>query len=454
MIKLIKKLMRSFINFFFAREAVSIWLSIGIFLLMDKPALLIIGAGTTGLVAAKELAAAFEITILEAAERPGGRIRTLDVDGTLVEAGAEFIHGNLPLTFRLLKEANIKPIKVSGEMYRSQKGKFLKVPEMTEGWAGLLEKMQAVETDLTVLEFLDKNYNAPRYASLRRHVTSFLAGFDLADVSRASVKSILKEWLSEEDDNYRLPQGYGGMVNFLVDFITRMGVTLRTGLQVTSVSWEEGKVVVSTREGQEFKANKLLVTVPVSVLQSPPGEGGIRFMPPIHFNQQVASMIGFGAVVKIVLKFRKPFWQPDAGFILSDQPIPTWWTRLPSPEPVLTGWVGGPPAAALSKNADEFILNKALVSLAAIYHCSSTELQENLVWSKVFNWQKMEHVRGGYSYATLETSAAQQLIATPLAGTLFFAGEGLYSGGHPGTVEAAISAAMNIARTIRADDKC
>jgi monoamine oxidase len=334
-------------------------------------------------------------------------------------------------------------------MYRSNKGEFLKVTEMTEGWAGLLEKMQSVEKDVTVLEFLDKYFPAPGFAALRSHVTSFLEGFDLADISRASVKSILKEWLAEEDDNYRLPQGYGAMINYLAVLVNRKGVKVRTGMQVTSVSWQEGEVVVYTKEGHVFQAKKLLVTVPVSMLQIPPRKGGIRFTPKLHFNQQLASMIGFGAVVKIILKFRNTFWQRDAGFILSDQPIPTWWTQSPSPGTLLTGWVGGPPAAALSGSRDELILKKALSSLAAIYHCSPMELTEHLVWYKVFNWQKMEYFRGGYSFATLETPVAQQLISTPLADTIFFAGEGLYSGEHPGTVEAAISSGMNVSGKIK-----
>ena len=50
---------------------------------------------------------------------------------------------------------------------------------------------------------------------------------------------------------------------------------------------------------------------------------------------------------------------------------------------------------------------------------------------------------GAYSYATVETEAAKKLMTTPLANTIFFAGEALYSGNHPGTVEAALVSALD-----------
>src|SRR5687767_6233678 len=108
---------------------------------MDKPSLLIVGAGASGLMAAAELIQDYQVSVLEASDRPGGRILSIREDGIVVEVGAEFVHGNLPLTLNLLKEAGIQTVKVEGEMYRSRKGKFLEVEEMTEGWEGLLEKM-------------------------------------------------------------------------------------------------------------------------------------------------------------------------------------------------------------------------------------------------------------------------------------------------------------------------
>ena len=80
--------------------------------------ILIIGAGVAGLFAARNLSAAGKkVIILEARDRPGGRIQTLyDPSFELpVEMGAEFVHGDLELTIQLLREAGLKHYAISGD---------------------------------------------------------------------------------------------------------------------------------------------------------------------------------------------------------------------------------------------------------------------------------------------------------------------------------------------------
>src|SRR6478672_12122470 len=89
--------------------------------------ILIIGAGASGLMAAKELSAkGKKVIIIEARNRPGGRINTISEKyfSLPIEAGAEFIHGNLPLTLQLLKENNIPYAKMAGSMLRKKEGKW------------------------------------------------------------------------------------------------------------------------------------------------------------------------------------------------------------------------------------------------------------------------------------------------------------------------------------------
>src|SRR4051794_14534532 len=99
--------------------------------------ILVIGAGASGLMAARELSAkGKKVIILEARKRAGGRIDTSPVKhfNQPVETGAEFIHGKLPLTLQLLKENNIQYTKVEGSMLRKKEGRWQEAEEEITGW--------------------------------------------------------------------------------------------------------------------------------------------------------------------------------------------------------------------------------------------------------------------------------------------------------------------------------
>jgi monoamine oxidase len=79
------------------------WLNIECYKQMD---VIIIGAGAAGLIAAKKLSEkGLSVCVLEARDRIGGRIYTFShLQLQHLEAGAEFIHGNLETTLALWKK--------------------------------------------------------------------------------------------------------------------------------------------------------------------------------------------------------------------------------------------------------------------------------------------------------------------------------------------------------------
>src|ERR1700676_840803 len=94
---------------------------------MNNTDILIIGAGAAGLMAASTLAkAGKKVIVLEARDRCGGRIHTLNHQSFFknAELGAEFVHGDLPVTLDLLKQAGIPYYSANAEMWRYKNGHF------------------------------------------------------------------------------------------------------------------------------------------------------------------------------------------------------------------------------------------------------------------------------------------------------------------------------------------
>jgi len=413
--------------------------------------IIIVGGGAAGLFAARALLwRGYPVTVLEASDRLGGRIHTIR-DSSFdrpVEKGVEFIHGNLPLTIQLLKEAGIGCQPVKGNMIRVVNGDLKTQDDFTIGWKELMEQMNEVKEDMTVDQFLEKNFSDDKYAALRKSVVRFAQGYDLADPSKASVLALREEWMGEEDEQYRIPDGCDQLISYLEKQCLKSGGRIYTSSVVSKIEWQKNNVKVSTAD-KVYTANKVIVTVSLAILSTKPPV--ITFQPDIENYVAAAGKIGFGTVVKILLQFKEPFWQEkkkNMGFLLSDEIVPTWWTQLPSSYSLLTGWAGGPQARPLESKDDKTMLALALGSLSNIFKKPLDELENSLTASLVANWKQDAFAKGGYSYSMVGSREAQKFLSTPIDDTIFFAGEAFYVGPSPGTVEAALVSAKNVVEKI------
>jgi len=410
---------------------------------------IIIGAGAAGLHAMKNLTeAGYKVCILEAAETIGGRIATIEERGftSPVETGAEFIHGKLPLTFKLLKEAGIAYEPVEGDMIGVRNGAWEK-EEHDGHWNKFLHELNNLKTDITILQFLDTHFSELQYKHLRQAVQRFAEGFDLADISKASVLPLMNEWKSIDKKQYRIKGGYIQLLNYILKYSLQKGGVVNFNSCINKIEYDTDDVIVTTSEKKSFQANKVIITVSLGVLQS----GVIQFKPELTNHAVAIQGIGFGSVIKFLLEFKTSFWkefEDDIGFILSDEEIPTWWTQLPQESNLLTGWLGGPKAAEKIFETDEALLQTALQSLSNIFRMPPAMIREELVHHKIICWQKNQFIKGGYCFSTLASDQARKVLSTPVNDTLFFAGEAIAGGDSTGTVESALQSGQDVATTL------
>ena len=369
-----------------------------------------------------------------------------------MEAGAEFIHGDLQITISLLKEAGISYQEINDNMFRFEKGKAEKEKSFAEHRDSLIKKMSSLNHDMPLSDFLNEFFGGRKYAQLRESVESFASGFDLADISTASTKALCREWSKEMDTQYRIDGGYKKLVDYLETRCRDNNCVISMNCCAKKISWSTHEVNVLTMCSHIYKASKLVVTAPVSVLQASTDSANyLEFTPTISQHVEAAKNIGFGPVIKIILEFSEPFWQEkqkDIGFIFTGEAIPTWWTQLPVKNNILTGWVGGNKAIALKDERDEAILDKAIHSLSNSFQIPAEELHKKLQASVIANWCKEPDINGGYSFYTMETTTAKNVLSKPVNDTIFFAGEALFQGIAGGTVEAALSTAKNTAAKV------
>ena len=432
---------------------------------MQTTDVLIIGAGAAGLMAAYRLSeSGKKVIVLEARNRTGGRIHTISHESFFkhAELGAEFIHGNLPVTLNLLKEANIKYSAASGEMVRYDKGKFINHEGFIENWDLLLKKLNELEQDTDIANFLQTHFPGEEYIGLRDGVSKYVAGYDTADTNKVSAFALRNEWNNEDDNaQHRLDDGYCSMITYLANKCKENGGSVYLNSAVTQIDWKQALVKVTIVTGEVYTAEKVIIALPLGVLQADRNEkGAIEFHPPIKEQSQAINNLGFGAIIKFLLEFKDAFWEnndtkklagkslKDMAFLISDENIPTWWTQYPKHSTLLTGWLAGPRAKEKISNTNDEILQQALQSLSNLFKLSVDDLRAKLIASSIMNWTAEPFTRGSYSYDTVAAPEARKVLDGGVENTLFFAGEYLYEGPAMGTVEAALTSGQNVAKGI------
>ncbi|HET9107964.1 MAG TPA: NAD(P)/FAD-dependent oxidoreductase [Steroidobacteraceae bacterium] len=427
---------------------------------------IVIGAGAAGLAAAAALSrSGCSVRVVEARDRIGGRIWTRLEPGLAapVELGAEFIHGDSPETYELLRRAGGSAVDTSGEHWSLIDGRLQRRTESLLGQVrGAFEAAEVLrQPDISLEAFLESRPGRALPQEARAMARAFVSGFDAADPRLVSLHSVAEEWRSGgmlDSSQSRPSGGYHTVLQALAGALDPARVRVQLQTVVKAVEWSRGSVEIQgERLGAPWRATarSAIVTVPLAVLQTPAAlPGAIRFTPGLDAKQPAMDRILSGPVLKVMLRFRRAFWtehdgarHADAAFFHSPgKAFPTLWTPLPVRAPLLSAWAGGPAASRLCDSSDEEIVRAALDGVGTVF--PGCDVEAELQSAHLHNWARDPFARGAYSYLGVGAGHAREALAAPLGGTLFFAGEATDTTGEPATVTGALRSGARAATEV------
>ena len=431
----------------------------------DDTDVLVLGAGVSGLAAAGRLAqAGCTVRVLEARDRVGGRILTRHGGDwpVPVELGAEFVQGRIPALFALAHQTGLPVVELDGSRWQARAGKVAQPEKFLRRLREIMSRLPDLGPleDQSFEQFLAGQLTDESLVEASGVARSWVESYDAAYPDRLSVRFLVRERRAEAridgDRVFRLVTGYDGVPQALQAHISPDRGRVHLETVATEVHWTPGAVAVDARDPLgtprgPFSARRLVVALPLGVLQAPPTEPfTVRFTPPLAQKQEAMRGLEMGHVVKLVFAFKERFWErtfaDELGFLVtSDEPFRGWWTGYPVYAPVLIAWAGGPAADALAGLAAQERVDRALDSLARLMRVPRAVVDRQMVAWDTHDWAADPFARGAYSYVRVGGIEAQAVFAGPVENTLFFAGEATELDGHQATVHGALFAGQRAA---------
>jgi polyamine oxidase len=286
---------------------------------------LVVGAGMSGLTVANALTqAGVECVVLEARDRIGGRLHTVDVGGWPVDMGGSWIQmpdGNPMTAFARLAGVSCPSADPLPEMagFDCGEGRRLSAAETSEllgfyvegfpeAAGGLLARLGPDASMAEAIEaFVAAAGQAPGWA--RRVRQMLYAGIEAESADLAGRQSLRWMWNEQEYGGSYFGDAPDGGYRRLTDAMAS-GVDVRLGRPVSEIAVSPDGVRVATADGIEEEGSHVVVTVPLGVLK----RGLPRFSPALPPDRLAAiGRLGFGRFEKVALRFAEPFWR-EAGF--------------------------------------------------------------------------------------------------------------------------------------------
>ncbi|MEO1190763.1 MAG: FAD-dependent oxidoreductase [Pseudomonadota bacterium] len=384
----------------------------------SNPDVVIIGAGTAGLAAARRLdARGLTWVMLEASGRIGGRAFTEETSlGVPFDQGASWIHqsNRNPLT-AVAAEAGFTTFNdddVGGSFYVGDRLATAAEDRQADvAWDGLIGAMSEAgrrRQDVSAASVSPRDL--PWIQVSETWVGPMSMGRDLENISCV-------DWWNMADTapNLIVKEGYGALVAHYGE-----GLPVSLNTKATQVRWGGPGVEVETDKGT-ISAKAAIITVSTGVLNA----GSLRFDPPLpDWKQEAIAGMPMGLLAKIGLRLspgdryglRPNGWLSYKVETREACYFVTW----PWDQDTMIGFVGGKFAWDLTKAGSKAAIDFAVGELQKTLGAEATKRVIASVWT---DWGANPLTLGAYASALPGQATARNKLALPVGERLYFAGE-------------------------------
>ena len=372
----------------------------------------VIGGGAAGIAAARALHDnGVDCLLVEARPRLGGRAWTVERSGYPIDLGCGWLHSADRNPWRAIAEAEGRTIDKTPPPWMRSAISIGFPPEDQKQFA---ESLSAFWTRLG--DFPESGPDVPsasllepenRWNGLIGAIGTYLSGTEL---SRLSARDF-----SRYDDNgvnWRVLEGYGSAVVAHAEHVPG-----KLGCAVRSIDHSGKRLVVETADGS-IRAGAAIVTLPTNLI----AEEAIAFSPALPQKREAAAGLPLGLADKLFLSLSDPegFEKDTRLFGRTDRTATGAYHFRPFGRPMVEGYFGGGLAAELEAGGEGAFVEFALGELTALL---GHGFARRVTPIHSHSWRADEYARGSYSHALPGKADCRDILAAPIDGRIFFAGE-------------------------------